>query len=130
MCLYQEPPSEDGSPVPEADTVQPADLEHEGAEEEAGVGAPAADDEDDAAPAGEATAAGDHSPSRAASITLGQMARESERPPLSVSMMDRTHSVPVQQVTLPPSVRNLAPLRTSSSVCSSGTFSRRGFRRD
>ena len=66
-------------------------------------------------------------PGRAASITLGQLAgRESDQLP-PVSIASRAHSVPAQQAPLPPSLRKLVPLQTSS-VGTSGTFSRRDFR--
>lgn len=117
----QEPFQADESPAPEAEPVVQA-SEHESAGEEGGASTPAsaADIDEDAAlavpPLG-----------RAASITLGQLAgRKSDQLP-PVSIASRAHSVPAQQVPLPPSLRKLAPLQPSS-VGTSGTFSRRDFR--
>jgi hypothetical protein len=116
----------DGSVAAGAETVQHAASDHGARGVDNGANEPAAGDADAAAWA--ADAAG--TPGRAACITLGQLARDSARPPLSVSVAARMHSVPAPQASLPPSMRNLPRVRQASSVCSSGTFSRRGLRRE
>ena len=55
-----------------------------------------------AAAAADAPAA--QAPGRAASITLGQLARESSDQLPPVAMAGRAHSVPAQQAPLPPSL--------------------------
>jgi hypothetical protein len=128
----QEPFHVDGSPVPpEAEPVQNAASERGSAGEEAGTSTPVsvADIDEDAALAAATTNAPTvQSPGRAASINLGQLAaRNKSDQLLPVSIASRAHSVPARQVPLPPSLRKLAPLQTSS-VGTSGTFSRRDFR--
>jgi hypothetical protein len=128
----QELPSAHGSCASEPEPAQRAASEwgSVGVSEAVGASPPAsvADIEEGAAlAAAAADAPAAQSPGRVASITLGQLARESSDQLPPVAMAGRAHSVPAQQVPLPPSLRKLAPLQTSS-VWSSGTFSRHDFR--